>query len=382
MNIEKAVENLIRGGPRASRNAWEYVERALRSGEKIDLPEPEDVRPENRILVLHLHFVQWCEERDWDALDRAWKSATNLEKRYALGAYHYAPHYEPKPLFDHARSCLDSDDPELMGPAYLLLGSWLKKGREPFEEILGALLDGLSKKGRSKYYGYSLATECRHQILLASTGAAADRLVAFFTPRLEAKKAADRKMAAAFFAARARDLKDTPGLERLLLHPNKTVRNTVSWYMEPGCVVAAKNNLLMATEMAPKAREAVADAVARRMERKLVKDASQELLRARSHLFDTDPTVRKEALTGLARLASLDRQDIRAAAPHIALALFDQDEGVREEAASTVSYLCDRHGSTRIVQSLEHLIKRARSSFRGKSRKYLDVALGALHKKG
>ncbi len=375
MTDDQALDKILRGGPRSRGAGAEHLRDRVRAGAALALPPVDDAVEANRWILRTLHGLQALHAGD-DARFAAILAGAPPGDRRPLLFDVANGGFCPAGMFDVARALVVDPDPQEALLGYYLLARWLCDGREPFDEIFDLVWAGRADRRKTTGAFKTLAAQCDGAILSACRGAGADRLVERLTPRLADRDAATRSLAARFLTLRALEVEDVGALS-LVLHRDATVRKAAVATVSTRDPVVARWTLALVADADLPTRLAVADAIGAGMEPGF--PTADAVLAARASLFDPDPDTRLAAVRAFPGW-SMDLVDLRAAAPHLGLALFDPDARVREEATFAVYGLCDLQGPVTVVRALAPLLERALPTWDGEPAARLRSALRAVNR--
>ena len=119
-------------------------------------------------------------------------------------------------------------------------------------------------------------------------------------------------------------------------------------------------------------RAAVASAVAKALEPRF--KPSQEVKLAIAGMSSSELPARRASVGECAGYL-VDAIDCRGAAPHLAMALADEDEQVRANAAMSLYYAFDMQGNLDVVRATIPCLEAARVTASGETAQHLDAAL-------
>jgi hypothetical protein len=371
-NENDALEKVLRGGPRACLDAAMWLRPRIQNGTAPSLPPVESAIEANRARLRALHGLNALVVGDFPAWHALVDGVADRDERGALIREAAARGAFAPSLSTLAQALLADADPENVVVGLALCGRWLHDGLGATADLFERVCAALPDRRRVKTGGSaSVGAAAEGAMLRAAAGPGAPLLVPHWQAAAAGTDAARRTLAARCLTRRALAASDVSALSGLVLHANAAVRRAAIDTFTTGDPVVARQQLVLAARAPFLARAVLADALAAGMEPGF--PAATEVLEARNRLFADDVEVRRAAVGRIAALSS-DMVDVRIAAPHLGLVLFDPDAAVRNEAAMAVYWLCDLQGPVHLVRSLRLLLEHARPSFDGEAGACLDSA--------
>lgn len=379
---ERLVEVMLTGGPRISGDAFGELLERLHGGQDVVslLPALEGLEGVTRRRVLKLLRWALIRQQDGPGLLASLSGRTENEMVSSLldwGNYIDDPALVAV-LVDKVIALLRSDSADVANHAAYALSKWCRRDYyQPWDsgvDFSAMLADGRKSKsmpgvGSTLLPGFIHAAE------------RSERAAGIVTEWL-AHEQKDVRRVAATLETWILLRKESSSIENVQRHlarflgqRDAAVRAGVVQCLESGTQDPKRAEAILRAAFGvpdQKVRTLVANAVAKALAPRF--KPSPEVKLAIKGMSSPDLAVRRESAGACAGYL-IDVIDCRSAAPHLAMALADPDQQVRENAALSLYYAFDMQGNVDVVRATVACIRAARTTASGEAAQHLDSAL-------